>query len=573
MFYLPKNDSDLVIIYCHDSAGTLGDYKQIVSFYAEWFDMTVVAPEYPGYGPAEGTATAESVDDNVLSTYQFVVDVMGFPANNVIFIGYGMGTGPAIHLVSQLCEANNPPAALVSLAGFTAVGDVLRGWRGDVFVSLLSDVIHHHWESLQKLSYVNCPVLFLHGEADEVIPCSHSEALYAVCESRNKVLHLCPSATHTSFREPADTMHPIQSFLQTVRTISVSVFAYEPQVARLILPTNPPPALLLPPQYLLECVEMFPKVPAIKPAKSQISSKRVEKRAQANKERDKASPLDIKRAIPASYRSCPDSVRHREAEAVLARTEDNLTTIGVDTDGISCLAGALAAPFKGFMSLFTSPPDALQERRRDQIREVHRSPKKSGRIMSNAAPQLSHRTTPLLSPPSSPFPKDSGSPLPRARSGGGLQEGRAVDFSSEAAGGEAGDSVTVIHPDITEKVNNEKSSTEFGISVLERYFGCIGDGDLEGILSCLDHNVLVRYPEKSKGWSGVLKARQRYGNMLNRSPEIKATHKILDSDTDRNFVTMTVNVKFQCAASKLNVARDILYVVSTDRKILIIDHR
>ena len=148
-----------------------------------------------------------------------------------------------------------------------------------------------------------------------------------------------------------------------------------------------------------------------------------------------------------------------------------------------------------------------------------------------------------------------------------------MDFSSEAAGGDGGDSVTVIHPDIAEKVNNEKSSTEFGISVLERYFGCISDGDLEGILSCLDHNVLVRYPEKSKGWSGVLKARQRYGNMLNRSPEIKATHKILDSDTDRNFVTMTVNVKFQCAASKLNVARDILYVVSTDRKILIIDHR
>ena len=82
--------------------------------------------------------------------------------------------------------------------------------------------------------------------------------------------------------------------------------------------------------------------------------------------------------------------------------------------------------------------------------------------------------------------------------------------------------------------------------VVKKYFNGISTGNLEEILSCLDANLLVRYPEKSKGWSGIIKARKRYGNMLSRSPNIQATYVILDSDSERSFTTITATVRFQC---------------------------
>jgi hypothetical protein len=112
------------------------------------------------------------------------------------------------------------------------------------------------------------------------------------------------------------------------------------------------------------------------------------------------------------------------------------------------------------------------------------------------------------------------------------------------------------------------------MSVINKYFNGISTGNLEEILGCLDANLLVRYPEKSKGWSGIVKARKRYGNMLQRSPSIRATFVILDSDSERSFTTITATVRFQCSESKLDVVRDILYVVAVEQqKIIVIDHK
>jgi hypothetical protein len=46
--------------------------------------------------------------------------------------------------------------------------------------------------------------------------------------------------------------------------------------------------------------------------------------------------------------------------------------------------------------------------------------------------------------------------------------------------------------------------------------------------------------------------------MLQRSPHIKATHVVLDTDSERTFTTVTATVRFQCDESDLDVVRDIL---------------
>jgi pimeloyl-ACP methyl ester carboxylesterase len=59
------------------------------------FNTSVFAIEYPGYGPAEGTASEESVNDNLKTAYDFLL-FLGYPSKNIILMGYSIGTGIGI---------------------------------------------------------------------------------------------------------------------------------------------------------------------------------------------------------------------------------------------------------------------------------------------------------------------------------------------------------------------------------------------------------------------------------------------------------------------------------------------
>jgi len=207
--YIRKNNSKTVVLYSHGNGGTLGDFKHIVSFYAEWFATSVFAIEYPGYGPAEGEASEETVNDNLFTAFKFLTDVLAYPPGNIVLIGYSIGTGPTIHLAADLCDKGTPPGAVITLAAFMSVCDIVRDWRGAVFVNLLADVVANRWNSMSRVPKVTCPIFFIHGVLDEMIPAEHSQRLLTACAAQEKRLRLCPQADHTHFDEPGDTIEPI----------------------------------------------------------------------------------------------------------------------------------------------------------------------------------------------------------------------------------------------------------------------------------------------------------------------------------------------------------------------------
>jgi pimeloyl-ACP methyl ester carboxylesterase len=218
-----KRNSKTVILYAHGNAGTLGDFKQVVSLYSKWFGTSVFAVEYPGYGPAEGEASEESVNDNFETAYDFITKVLKYPSENVIFIGYSIGTGPTIHLASKLCRHHIPLGAVISIAGFMSTSDIVRGWKGSVFVSLLAEFLNNRWDNMADVAKLNCPIFFLHGAKDDIIPVEHSQRMFAVCSSTKKKLKVCPEADHTTFDDENDTKIPISQFLKEAMRPNVDV--------------------------------------------------------------------------------------------------------------------------------------------------------------------------------------------------------------------------------------------------------------------------------------------------------------------------------------------------------------
>lgn len=210
-----RKQSKIVILYSHGNGGSLGDFKSIMSFYATWFNISVFAIEYPGYGPAEGEPSEESVNDNLKTAYDFLIQ-LGYPSQNIILMGYSIGTGPTLHLAAELCQAGSPPGAVVTIAAFLSICDIIRDLRGSVIVSLLADAVANRWNSGERVKLITCPTLFIHGGQDEVIPKEHSEKLYESCASAAKQIRICPDADHTHFEEPVDTVEPMALFFAEV---------------------------------------------------------------------------------------------------------------------------------------------------------------------------------------------------------------------------------------------------------------------------------------------------------------------------------------------------------------------
>ena len=321
--YIRKN-SKTVLLYSHGNGGTLGDFKHIVSFYAEWcvescsppqtssstnnfltpqsrpsslpfqkrFNMSVFAIEYPSYGPAEGEASEETVNDNLYTAFNFLTQVLGYPLSNIILLGYSIGTGPTISLGAELCEKGTPPGAVITVAAFMSVCDIVRDWRGAVFVNLLADVVANRWNSMSRVPKLTCPTFFIHGVLDEMIPAEHSQRLLTACGSREKRLRLCPQADHTHFDEPGDTIEPIGLFIQEV---------------------------------------LKPNLKA------------------------------VVRPVPNEYYLCPQSVRDREAEARMkeigSRTEDGMTEIGETPCNLMCIESSILSPFVWMGGLFGTGAD------------------------------------------------------------------------------------------------------------------------------------------------------------------------------------------------------------------------
>ncbi len=58
---------------------------------------------------------------------------------------------------------------------------------------------HNKWESASLISAVKCPILFLSGQRDELVPPSMTQRLYALAtNSSKKTMELFPTGQHNT---------------------------------------------------------------------------------------------------------------------------------------------------------------------------------------------------------------------------------------------------------------------------------------------------------------------------------------------------------------------------------------
>ena len=161
--YLPNPQARYTLLFSHGNAEDLGDDLEFLESLQQ-AGFAVLAWDYRGYGTSEGAPSERTLYSDGQAVYDYLVRELKTPPERIIVFGRSLGSVPAVDLA-----ARQPVAGLILEGGLTSGQRVLLPFPLFPF---------DRFRNLQKMDRVRCPVLVIHGTADEVIPFRHGEALF-----------------------------------------------------------------------------------------------------------------------------------------------------------------------------------------------------------------------------------------------------------------------------------------------------------------------------------------------------------------------------------------------------------
>jgi esterase/lipase len=203
-----KEISKNFIIFFHGNAEDMFYSNEMARALQEITGMNVIIVEYPGYSIYKGEANSTKILENTTIIYDFIKTQFNLEDKNMFVFGRSIGTSPAIYLASV-----RKPNALFVVSSFTSI----RAVAGNL-VGPLKYLLKQRFTSEEYIKNVTCPIFFVHGKSDPLIPYTETIALTKICKSKYELL--TPShMTHNDFDLYEDIIEPIQKFIENNCTI------------------------------------------------------------------------------------------------------------------------------------------------------------------------------------------------------------------------------------------------------------------------------------------------------------------------------------------------------------------
>ena len=167
LYYTGKKEE--VILYFHGNAGDLSGWQSVAQdFTTIGYNFLII--DYRGYGKSSGTITEKGLYEDAEAAYQFLINEKNFRPDQIIIYGRSIGTGIAVELATK-----HTPKVLVLESPYIS----LKKLGSEKMPYLLPSIIlRFHFDNMGKITSVKCPVMFIHGARDTLIPPTHTDKLY-----------------------------------------------------------------------------------------------------------------------------------------------------------------------------------------------------------------------------------------------------------------------------------------------------------------------------------------------------------------------------------------------------------
>ena len=137
--------------------------------------MHVFLFDYRGYGDNPGSPSEESIAADARAVWKYLIQECGIEHRRIIIFGESLGGGVATRLAADVCEAGQPPAALVLNSTFSSLADA-AAWHYPFLPARL--LLFDRFDSQSRIANVSCPTVLIHGTDDDIVPIQLGRKLF-----------------------------------------------------------------------------------------------------------------------------------------------------------------------------------------------------------------------------------------------------------------------------------------------------------------------------------------------------------------------------------------------------------
>lgn len=169
-----KRTNAPTLLYLHGNDRNISHIQDITHamlFHELGYNLLLI--DYRGYGKSTGGAPSEAkVYADAEAAWDYLVKQRGSAPRHTFIFGHSLGGAIAINLAIHHPEA----AGLITESTFTSMLDMGKRLYDYLPVDWL---LNQRFDSLDKVSQLKIPVLFIHGTWDNYVPYEMSEQLFA----------------------------------------------------------------------------------------------------------------------------------------------------------------------------------------------------------------------------------------------------------------------------------------------------------------------------------------------------------------------------------------------------------
>ncbi|KAF8081808.1 hypothetical protein N665_0866s0015 [Sinapis alba] len=204
--YVRHPMANSTLIYSHGNAADLGQMYELFIELSIHLKVNLMGYDYTGYGQSTGKPSEHNTYGDIEAVYKCIEETYGSKQEDVILYGQSVGSGPTLDLASRLPLLRAVVLHSPILSGLRVMYAVKKTYWFDIY------------KNIDKITYVDCPILIIHGTLDEVVDCCHGKQLWELCKNKYEPLWV-EGGNHCDLEHYPEYIRHLKKFITTVERL------------------------------------------------------------------------------------------------------------------------------------------------------------------------------------------------------------------------------------------------------------------------------------------------------------------------------------------------------------------
>ncbi|GAB2300119.1 hypothetical protein Dimus_034158 [Dionaea muscipula] len=195
--------ASLTLLYSHGNAADIGQMHELFCELSAHLRVNLMGYDYSGYGQSSGKPSEQNTYADIEAAYRCLVEKYGVKEEDVILYGQSVGSGPTLDLATRLPKLRAVVLHSPIMSGLRVMYPVKRTYWFDIY------------KNIDKIPSVCCPVLVIHGTADDVVDWTHGKQLWEHCKEKYEPLWI-KGGSHCDLELYPDYIKHLKKFISVV---------------------------------------------------------------------------------------------------------------------------------------------------------------------------------------------------------------------------------------------------------------------------------------------------------------------------------------------------------------------